>query len=55
MKDEAKLVSRPLVDNTNDNAYLYEIITFTGFKAGASCNSKVQVCEANINYISTDQ
>ena len=42
MKDEKRLISRMLVDNDSDYKYMYEILTFTGSKRTASCNSKVQ-------------
>ncbi len=34
-------ISRPMVDNDDENKYMYEILAFTGNKKGASCDSKV--------------
>ena len=42
-QDEKRLISRPLVDNRDDDYYMYEILTFTGHHQGASCDSRVQV------------
>jgi hypothetical protein len=41
LKDKKALVSRALVDNHRNDAYLYEILTFTGQWKGSSCNSRV--------------
>ena len=42
-KDEKRLISRPMVDNDPNDHYMYEVLTFTGAKREASCNSKVEV------------
>lgn len=43
IKDEKRLISRPLVDNNPEDQYMYEILTFTGPKRGASCDSGVEI------------
>ena len=42
-KDKQKLVSHPFPDNASEDKYIYEILTFTGNWASASCDSKVNV------------
>ena len=46
MKDEEKLIARPLVDNDLDDKHVYEVITFTGQWRESSCDSKVQMIVA---------
>ena len=41
LKDVERIKSRSLPDNNLDDNYMYEIITFTGDRKGASCDSKV--------------
>jgi hypothetical protein len=43
-QDTKKLGSLALADNDQDDKYVYEIVTFTGMKNGASCDSKVSLC-----------
>lgn len=39
--DEKRLASRALIDNSDSDHYLYEILTFTGQWKGSSCDSNV--------------
>ena len=41
MVDKKSIVSRALVDNHRKDAYLYEILTFTGQWRESSCDSVV--------------
>ena len=41
-KDKLRLVSHAFPDNKSEDKYIYEVITFTGNWASASCDSKVQ-------------
>ena len=43
IQDTKKLGSLALVDNDQDDKYVYEIIVFTGMKNGASCDSNVSM------------
>ena len=42
-------ISRPMVDNDDENKYMYEILAFTGNKKGASCDSKVNIIPTKRN------
>ena len=41
IKDKVRLVTHNCPDNTGDDSYLYEILTFTGNWKGSSCDSRV--------------